>query len=221
VPEAYVQAVLNGGGCPVIIPLGQPEAALRRLLSSLDGVLFTGGGDVAPERYGSQPHPKVDGVDLDRDRVEIQLLQDALQKELPFLGICRGLQVINVATGGSLYEDLVDQHPAHTRHQFSGEYPRDYLAHEVQVDPASRLAGILGSTILKVNSLHHQGIRSLAPRLQSSALSPDGVVEAIELPSYPFGMAVQWHPECLPDMPEMQALFRAFVFAARNGMPSG
>lgn len=216
VTEAYVQAVIHGGGNPVLIPLGLSEDALREMLKRLDGVLFSGGGDVHPARYGSQPHPLVDEVDTDRDRVEIQLMQDILTTKKPFLGICRGLQVINVALGGSLYEDILDQRPGSLRHQYSPDWPRNYLAHPVQVDESSRLAGILGTTTAQVNSLHHQGIYQVAPGLRSTATAPDGVIEAFELPGYSFGLAVQWHPEWLPDDPAMQALFRAFVEAAER-----
>jgi putative glutamine amidotransferase len=216
VTEAYIQAVSRTGATPLLIPLGLPEAAYPSILDHLDGILFTGGGDVQPERYGGQPHPLVREVDPDRDRVEINLLQDSLQSSKPFLGICRGLQLINVALGGSLYEDLQAQRPQTRRHQFFPEKPRSYPAHIVQLEPESRLAGILGTTQIEVNSLHHQGIHQLAHRLWASAFAPDGVIEAFELPGHPFGLAVQWHPEWLQDLATMQALFQAFTEAARQ-----
>lgn len=214
VSEAYTRAVQNAGGLPVLIPLGLSETSLDGLLSRLDGLLFTGGGDVQPERYGSQPHPLVAGMDLDRDRLEIHLLQSAVAKEKPFLGICRGLQVINVALGGTLYEDILDQRPGALRHQYSPGFSRDYLAHPVEVHPDCRLARILGAAAAPVNSLHHQGINRLAPGLQPTAWSPDGLVEAFELPAHPFGLAVQWHPEELQEHAPMRALFHGFVKAA-------
>jgi putative glutamine amidotransferase len=214
VMEAYISALAQAGACPVVIPLGLDEERLDALLPRLDGMLFTGGGDVHPERYGSQMHPLVDNVDADRDRLEIHLLRGAVQAGLPFLGICRGLQVINVALGGSLYEDLLDQMPHAARHQYSPEYPRDYLAHDVQVDGNSRLASILEGKSFGVNSLHHQGIKELAPGLTATALAPDGVIEAFELPGHPFGIAVQWHPEWLQAHAPMRALFRVFVQAS-------
>ena len=215
-PEAYVDALQQAGAAPVMIPLGLPEEQLSGLLSRVDGVLFSGGGDVHPERYGSAPHPLVDFVDEDRDRVEVLLVNHALQQSLPILGICRGLQLINVALGGTLYEDLGDQLPGSIHHDYSEEHKRDYLAHPVRLEPGSLLAEVLGCSSIQVNSLHHQGIRQLAAGLRTSASAPDGVVEGVELPGYPFGLAVQWHPEWLLAYPPMRRLFNAFVDAART-----
>jgi putative glutamine amidotransferase len=214
IAEAYTQAVQNAGGIPVLIPLGLAETTLDDLLSRLDGILFTGGGDVQPERYGSHPHPLVDGIDLDRDQLEIHLLQSAVARDLPFLGICRGLQVINVALGGTLYEDILDQRPGGLRHQYGPEYPRNYLAHAIELRSEGRLAQALVETVSRVNSLHHQGVDRLAEGLLPTAWAPDGIVEAFELPAHPFGLAVQWHPEALQEHAPMRALFRAFVKAA-------
>lgn len=214
VTEAYVKAVSRTGATPLLIPLGLPDEAYPDILEHVDGILFTGGGDVQPERYGSQPHPLVSEMDPDRDRVEISLLQDSLQSQKPFLGICRGLQLINVAMGGSLYEDLQVQYPQAQRHQFFPEKPRSYAAHSVQIKTQSRLAEILGTAQAEVNSLHHQGIRHLAAGLLASAYAPDGLIEAFELPDYPFGLAVQWHPEWMEEGGSMQALFQAFSQAA-------
>ena len=212
--EAYVDALQQAGATLVMISLALPEEQLIGLLSRVDGVLFSGGGDVHPERYGSAPHPLVDFVDEDRDRVEVLLVNHALQRGLPIFGICRGLQLINVALGGTLYEDLDDQLPGSIQHDYSEEHQRDYLAHPVQVKPGSLLAEVLGCQSTQVNSLHHQGIRQLAVSLQPSAFAPDGVVEGVELPGYPFGLAVQWHPEWLQMHRPMRRLFLAFVAAA-------
>ncbi len=212
--EAYVQAVLNNGGAPVLIPLGLPEEILRSILQRVDGVIFSGGGDVQPKIYHSRMHPKVSGVDRDRDRVELSLFQDVLQTSKPFLGICRGFQVLNIALGGTLYEDILDQHSGAMRHNWRPEFPRDYPAHPVQIVEESRLAQVLGAPVLEVNSLHHQGIRSLAPRLKASAVAPDGIIEGVELPEHPFCLAVQWHPEAMQSVPQMRQIFQAFVQAA-------
>jgi putative glutamine amidotransferase len=214
VPEAYVQAVTAAGGAPFIIPLGLPEAVLAEIIPTLDGILFSGGGDVHPGVYGSQDHPLVDGVDHDRDRVELDAFSLASKRQLPFLGICRGFQLINVALGGTLYEDILDQHPGALDHRYQDGNSRSYLAHPVAVSPGSCLAEILGQTTVDVNSMHHQGVRSLAAGLQASAAAPDGIIEAFEMPGHPFGMAVQWHPECLQEHQPMQRLFQAFVKAA-------
>lgn len=218
--EMYTRAVQTAGGLPVVIPLGLPEDVLDGLLARLDGILFTGGGDVHPQRYGSQPHPMVDGVDHDRDRVELYLAERLMETGLPVFGICRGLQLLNIALGGTLYEDILDQHPGAKAHQFYPGWPRAHLTHTVQVQPESRLARGLGlSGAVPVNSLHHQGIAGLAPGLEPTAVSPDGIIEAFELPEHPFFIAVQWHPEWLQEHESMRRLFQEFVLAAasRNG----
>lgn len=216
ITEAYVQAVAAAGGCPVMIPLGLSPELLENLLARLDGILFTGGGDIDPAFYGAAPHPKVGDVDLDRDGVELYLLEKAVSQEVPFLGICRGLQLINVGLGGTLYADITAQRAGSLRHDYYPDYPRNYLAHPVDVRTESRLAGILGNSQVEVNSLHHQGIDRLAPGLEQVASAPDGMVEAVELPDHPFGLAVQWHPEWLGAHAPMRALFEAFVQAAEG-----
>ena len=217
VPETYVAAVSNAGAIPVLIPFVLSESDLDQLHRRLDGVLLTGGGDVDPQRFGAHAHPAVHGVDPERDRVDIQLAQDAIKGDTPLLGICRGLQVINVALGGTLYTDIADQYPDAIKHDCFHDYPRDFLAHPVKIDEESSLAHILGKPILEVNSLHHQAVRKLAPGLQATAYAPDGIMEAFELSDHPYGLAVQWHPEWLPDHPASQALFNSFVLAAANG----
>ncbi len=214
--EAYVTALEGAGAQPCLIPPGLSTASLEGLLGRLDGVIFSGGGDIQPERYGSQPHPLVENVDPDRDQTELFLLQRLVDSGTPFLGICRGMQIINVGLGGSLFEDILDQRPDSLRHQSPDEWPRDRLAHPVQVEPDTRLYEILGQSSLQVNSQHHQAVRRLAPALRPAAFAPDGVLEACELPDHPFGVAVQWHPEWLQAHPPMQALFRSLVEACRQ-----
>lgn len=216
VTEAYIRAITASGGCPVLIPLGQPEENLTRIFSMVDGILFTGGGDVQPELYHSLPHPLVEDIDSERDQIEIFLVNEAVNKNLPFLGICRGIQVINVALGGTLYEDVLDQRPESMRHDYFPEMPRQYLAHEVRLESGSRLAYIIGQTTAPVNSLHHQGIKQLAPGLQASAFATDGLIEACELPDHRFGLAVQWHPEWLNAEPNMPNIFKHFIEAAQG-----
>jgi putative glutamine amidotransferase len=220
VAEDYVHAIIRAGGAPLLIPTGLPDEALEVLFSRVDGILLSGGGDVLPQRYGSQPHPLVSGMDEDRDQLEIALSQAAAASGLPFLGVCRGLQVINVALGGSLYEDLGDQFPGVLQHDNYLQHGRDYLAHPVSLAQGSRLSDILGANELQVNSLHHQGIRRLAPALEATAHAPDGVIEGIELPQHPFGLAVQWHPECLQEHAPMRRLFQEFIAAAGSHMRS-
>lgn len=214
VTEAYLKALSQAGACPVIIPPGMAEEMLNDLFSRLDGVLFTGGGDIHPGAYDEPSHPEIKEIDQDRDETEFTLLENSLQIGLPFLGICRGLQVVNVGLGGTLYADIASQHSQALKHDYYPNWARNHLAHEVQVDTKSRLMKILGDHQHMVNSLHHQAVRQLAPGLIASAHSPDGLVEALELTDHPFGIAVQWHPEWLTEQTAMRALFRAFVEVA-------
>jgi putative glutamine amidotransferase len=206
----YTEAITNAGGLPILIPSNLSNDDLDMLLTRVDGILFTGGYDVDPRQYGNQPHPKVEGVDKDRDRAEMHLVLSAIRVGKPFLGICRGCQVINVALGGSLYEDLPEQFPGEVQHD-NHDLPRNYLAHSVNLSSDSYLAQILTSVTTQVNSLHHQGVHKLAEALRVTAIAPDGLIEAFELPHHPFGLAVQWHPEELQEYEEMRGLFQAFI----------
>lgn len=198
----------------MLLPVHLTSDDLDALLPQLDGILFTGGYDVDPRRYGNAPHPKVEGIDIERDEMEVHLVQASVVKNKPILGICRGCQVINVALGGTLYEDLSDQFRgdvAHDRH----DKPRDYLAHVVDVKAESLLVNILASSHAQVNSLHHQGVHRLAQELQVTATAPDELVEAFEIPGHTFCLAVQWHPEELQAHEPMRRIFEAFAEACR------
>lgn len=212
--ETYIVSIIRAGGAPVIIPPALQGEGLRALYARLDGVLISGGSDLDPARFGGEPHPRVYGIDSDRDEQEISLIRFAAEERKPFLGICRGIQAINVALGGTLYTDIGDQKSGALRHDCYPDLPRDYMAHEVKIDPASALASIFGGERIQVNSLHHQGIQQVAGMLQPVAQAPDGLVEAVELPGHPFGLGVQWHPECLPEHEEQRALFHSFIRAA-------
>jgi putative glutamine amidotransferase len=214
VGESYLQAVLRAGGLPVIVPAGLSHEDLQALLARLDGLLLTGGGDIAPQRFNGRPHPRVYEIDQRRDDLEILLVQMAAESGMPFLGICRGIQVINVALGGSLFTDISDQLTDSLRHDWYPDIPRDYLAHAISVAPGSRLAGILGGDAFEVNSLHHQGVERLAPGLQAVAYAPDHLIEGVELPGHPFGLGVQWHPEWLQEHAPQRQLFQALVEAS-------
>jgi putative glutamine amidotransferase len=212
--RAYVQALTEAGGVPVLIPCGLTTESWRSLYECLDGILFSGGGDISIGRFGGQPHEKIRPADDARDEVEFALVEAAVSDRKPFLGICRGFQVINVALGGTLYTHIKDQMPNAIQHKYSSRTRRAYFAHAVDVAAGTRLADILGETKISVNSMHHQGAKDIAAALKPAAYAPDGLVEAVELPDHPFGVAVQWHPECLPDQPSTRRLFRAFVEAA-------
>ncbi|MBN2388054.1 MAG: gamma-glutamyl-gamma-aminobutyrate hydrolase family protein [Anaerolineales bacterium] len=212
--RAYVSAVVQAGGAPLLIPSDLPAAERKAVFERLDGVLFSGGGDIAVELAGGQEHPRLSGLDPARDNLELPLVRDAVESGKPFLGICRGFQVVNVALGGSLYTHLGDHRPGTLKHDYYPDWRRDHLAHEVRVEAGSRLAEILGMTSGLVNSLHHQGVDRIAPSLRQVAFADDGLVEGLELPDHPFGLAVQWHPEWLTERQEARSLFRAFVAAA-------
>ena len=212
---AYIDAVSRAGGLPVLIPLSLDEDDIRAIYARVQAVLLPGGGDLDPALYGGARHPLTTQVDLDRDRVEIQLTRQAVEDRKPFFGICRGAQVFNVALGGTLYQDLPSERPSNVQHAFPfPEFPREHIAHPVKVEEESRLARLLGSPLVFVNSRHHQAVQDVAPGLSVVAHAPDGVVEALEISVHPFALAVQWHPENLQHQPEMRALFAAFVAAA-------
>ncbi|RME88973.1 MAG: gamma-glutamyl-gamma-aminobutyrate hydrolase family protein [Anaerolineae bacterium] len=212
----YVIALTEAGATPVLIPSAMPDDGVDALLTRLDGVLFSGGGDIAPEYFGGAPHPRIGGVDPERDALELALLRRVVEDGVPFLGICRGCQLVNVGFGGTLYTHIADQHPGALKHDYYPDSPRDLLVHEVRLKEGSRLAEIVGVEVFRVNSLHHQGIERLGDGLEAVAYAPDGLVEAVEVPGHPFGMAVQWHPEWLTAHATARALFRAFVEAARG-----
>ena len=210
IQHAYVNAISQAGGLPIPIPSLFSEGQLDDLFQKLDGIVFSGGGDIALDYFEGQPHSRIGGVDDSRDRTEIHLVRRASEDGKPMLGICRGAQVMNVALGGNLYTDIADQIPNSLDHHGKS---RTALLHSVNVDESSSAAEIFEETLLHVNSLHHQSIKDLAPGLHAVGFASDGVVETVELVDHPFGVAVQWHPEWLLDQPAMLRLFGKFVIA--------
>ncbi|HET7877096.1 MAG TPA: gamma-glutamyl-gamma-aminobutyrate hydrolase family protein [Methylomirabilota bacterium] len=215
VNSAYLRAVQQAGGVPVLLPPQLSAASLERLMRGLDGLLLTGGGDIEPALFGEAPHPTLSEVAPARDTLEIGAIRLALDRRLPILAVCRGIQVLNVALGGSLYQD-VGTDPG-TQLQHSQEAPRDQPTHKVKLKPDSRLAETLGADELEVNSMHHQAVRNLGRDLIAVAWAPDQVVEGIEwVDASRFVLAVQWHPEELVAHSEAaRRLFAALVSAAR------
>lgn len=213
--RAYVAAILEAGGAPILIPPDLPEDGWRTLFERLDGILFSGGADIGLEHFEGEPHSSM-VVETARDAIELPLLRAAVEADKPLLGICRGFQVMNVALGGTLYTHILDQLPNALQHDHSEGKPRTHLAHAVRVEQGTRLADALGRTALEVNSLHHQGIKDLAPGLTATAFAADGLIEGIELPAHRFALAVQWHPEWMTSHAEMRNLFREFVRAAET-----
>ncbi|HAV78332.1 MAG TPA: hypothetical protein DCX53_13375 [Anaerolineae bacterium] len=211
--QSYINAVMQAGGVPVLIPSMIHNDGWDALYARLDGVLFSGGGDIALEHFPGDSHPRIDDVDPERDSVELKMIQTAAEDGKPFLGICRGCQVMNVALGGTLYTHIPDQLANALDHSYPGNM-RTVLVHEVKIEEGTRIAEVMGDPILKVNSLHHQGLKDIAPSLRVAGIAPDGLVEAVELPDHPFALGVQWHPEWLTDQEPTQNLFRKFVEVA-------
>ena len=210
--DDYLESVKRAGGEPFVLdPAEQPA----RNLDAIDALLLTGGLDVDPVLYGEAAHTTTE-VDLARDAFEVPLTRDALARDMPLFAICRGVQVLNVAAGGSLIQDIPSTVTTDLTHSI--DIPKDHIAHHVRVTPGSRLAASLGGEVpaetCAVNSRHHQAVGRIAPAFVASAVSEDGVVEAIERPGSIFCVGVQWHPENFWKSGEFQPLFSAFVNAA-------
>ncbi len=215
IQHSYIRAVTEAGGVAVPIPSILPQDDFLQLYSQLDGILFSGGGDISLDHFPGSNHPRIDGIDDARDATEISLMRAACADGKPLLGICRGAQVMNVALGGTLYTHIPDQLKGALDHDYPGNL-RKAIVHPVNVDESSRSAEIFGETLLHVNSLHHQGLKDIAPGLRAAGHAPDGLVEVIELTDHPYAVAVQWHPEWLTDQPAMQRLFTSFVNATNR-----
>jgi putative glutamine amidotransferase len=211
VGQAYVHAIQRAGGIPVLIPTGIDADSPQALAQKLDGLLLTGGGDIDPTRFNGQTHPKVYGVSPERDALELGLIKSFLGAGKPLLAICRGIQVLNVAFGGGLHTHIADQVENALKHDWFPGYPRDKLSHTVSLKCESLLYKIFGADEIPVNSLHHQGIARVGQGLAAIGFAPDGLVEALVVEGADFALGVQWHPECLPEDPGMQALFMAFI----------
>jgi len=212
-PCSYINALKQAGALPVLIPLGLSQEQMRGVFDRVDGVLIIGGADIDPGRFAGEPHPRVYDVDPEQDELDLTLVRWCAERGKPFFGICRGIQSMNVALGGSLYTDIADQYSKEQRHDWYPDIPRNMLAHGLRLDPDSRLARVMGGTEFKVNSLHHQGLLRIAPGLKVAGHASDGLVEAVELTDHPFGVGVQWHPEWLQEHEHARAVFRAFVQA--------
>ena len=210
----YCNAVRNLGGEPHIIGLDQPLEELDALVASLDGLILSGGGDVQTRLYQGDETQPVEDVLKDRDTLELGLINKVLAADLPLMGICRGLQVLNVALGGKLITHIPTQFPTTIQH--SNPYPqnpRELIAHEVALESGSRLAAIYNIGQVQVNSRHHQAVDEIAAGCQVTAHATDSLIEALEVPDARFVLGVQWHPENLQAIPAHQRLFKAFITA--------
>lgn len=248
---AYIQAIRQAGGIPVMLTLDYTKEALAQIVERFDGFLFTGGPDLHPFYFGEQTQAHCGNVSLKRDTLELELLRLVLEAKKPVLGICRGIQLFNIGLGGDIYQDISSQFPQKIPIAHSQPFYYDIPSHTVDVVPETLLARIVEATkatsqsfdknpaaasfsevtastaiagaqnqflTLRVNSMHHQAVRRVAPGLIASAHAPEGLVEAIELPSYPtFFLGVQWHPEYLWEQDPVAAeIFGEFVAAGRE-----
>jgi putative glutamine amidotransferase len=219
--SAYVRSVLAAGGVPIMLsPLMGPSYAARAL-DGVDGLVLTGGEDMDPAWYHADPHPRTNPPSRERDLFELGLFAAARQREVPILGICRGIQVVNVALGGTLWQDLPSERPGAVDHY--PEAARSERTHLVRLQPGSLTASALGGNEVRVNSFHHQAVRDLAPKLVATGWTEDGLIEAVEsLPGQPWLLAVQWHPEEMhnevrsPDRGLFRALVERASFAAAS-----
>lgn len=220
--QTYVNALVRAGAAPLLLPNVVDRDLLRALYEKLDGLLLSGGGDIDPARYGESIHKKCGPIDAERDEAELTLTRWAVEDGKPLLAICRGIQILNVTLGGSLYQDIGAQVPKSLEHTWYPEHPRSHRSHTIAVTPGTRLAQILEANSLQVNSLHHQAIKDLAPPLTVSARASDHVVEAVELQnpssgSHSFVLGLQWHPEDLaPNDMRQQAIFDSLVESCRH-----
>ena len=217
VADDYIAAVVKAGGIPVMLPIVRSGEVLRDMADRLDGVLFSGGSDVDPMRFGQRTTGKTGPIIRERDDQEFLLADYVINHtNKPVLGICRGIQLINAALGGTLIQHLPDEHLNHTLVM----YPRQMISHWVKVEEGSLLHGIVGAGRLGVNSFHHMAVDELAPGLKATAVSDDGVIEAVELsenPSGRFMLAVQWHPEMMScEDRTQQDIITAFAAACRR-----
>ena len=209
---AYLRAIEEAGAIPWLVPPGASTDTVRATIDRCDGLMLTGGADISPARYG-EPLDGSTGISEPRDAMEFTALAYALGRGIPLLAICRGLQVLNVALGGSLWQDLPSQRPSNIAHRQPED--RHIATHQVRVGPTSKLAAALGATDITTNSMHHQGINRLGEGLCPTAWTADSLIEGIELPNHPFALGVQWHPEELtPTHEHARRLFAAFLEAA-------
>jgi putative glutamine amidotransferase len=219
--EDYRQAMLHVGGEVRVL---DPSMPITSALEGISGLLLTGGEDIAPSRYGEPAHESVVEIDERRDEFELALIAEARRRDLPIFAICRGIQVLNVACGGTLVQDIPSQVPGALEHSFKVPPHEPYsLAHEMWLDKDTLLAKLMRERLsdadsCEVNSRHHQAIKAVAPGFQVSATAPDGVIEAIEDPSSRFCLGVQWHPENFWRTGEFRPLFEGFLEAAQSVM---
>lgn len=212
-----IDSITAAGGVPLVLPNLTDKGQAEQIAAQLDGLLVTGGGDIDPTLFGEEPHPGLGVITPARDVFEINLIREMMKEGKPVLAICRGCQILNIAAGGDMYQDIYSQIGRQLL-QHSQKAPRSHASHYINVAEGSLLKQITNQEKYKVNSYHHQAVRNLAPEFYVSACSSDGITEAFESREHPFVIGVQWHPECMTasgDQPSL-LLFGAFVEACRQ-----
>lgn len=214
----YLRAIAAAGGIPVILPLEIGRDDLDRLTGIFDGFLFAGGPDPHPFLFGEETHANCQNASIPRDTMELMLLETAMAHQKPILGICRGIQLINVGLGGTIYQDIPSQTSSAFPLAHNQPFPCPVPSHHVDIVAGSRLSGIVGGVSrIEVNSFHHQAVKSPAPGTVPSAYAPDGMIEALEMPDYPYLLGVQWHPEHMWQINKAAAsIFTSFIAACRR-----
>lgn len=217
--QRYVRTLTTSGAVPWIVPLLDDPETLREIYDRVDGIFLPGGVDIDPDSYNETRTDACGRVDPDRDRTEIMLAKWAMRDRKPILAVCRGAQILSVAAGGALYQDVTSEYPGAIKHDYfpkAGVHTRQDRVHDVNVVADTRLSRLLATDAVTVNSMHHQGIKRLPPTLVANAFAPDGLIEGVEsLEDDGFVVGVQWHPEDLAESdPAMRKLFDGFVGAA-------
>ncbi len=215
--QSYLRALEQTGIASVLIPATSNVEMIKNISERIDGLVLVGGRDIDPKRYGEVPLPKLSPVDRQRDDLEFTITSLCLSAHIPILGICRGIQTLNICAGGTLWQDIATQVPNTIKHDYYPNYPRNKLSHSVQIEKDSRLAEIFRDLRLNVNSLHHQGIKKIGNGFRVTAISTDGIIEGIEWIGKGWVVGVQWHPEeLINDDIHMKSLFEAFASACDN-----
>lgn len=208
--QDYVDRILEAGGIPVPVPVYNDMDALKELVERLDGIVFMGGADIVPEFYGERLEAECGNLNPEQDEQELELARYLIHEtDKAVLGVCRGIQVINVALGGTLYQDLARQ--GKFEHHRCSQSPGKYPVHDVNIEKGSRLFKIIGKDKVRVNSYHHQAVKDLGEGLTAAGVTNDNLVEAVEYPGKKFVLGVQWHPEMMCDSPEQKEIFRALI----------
>lgn len=215
--QSYIRALEETDIAPLLIPITSKLETVKDILGRIDGLLLVGGRDIDPRRYGQDPISNITAIDISRDIMEFTITPLCLSKHIPILGICRGIQTLNVSTGGTLWQDIATQVPNAIKHNYYPRYKRNRLSHYVQIEGNSRLSDIFPNRTIKVNSLHHQAIKTVGKGFKVTATSQDGIIEGIESIGKGWTVGVQWHPEeLINDDPYMKELFYSFTSACSD-----